>query len=290
MTPTVLETPAAFREATDALRAEGHVVGLVPTMGALHPGHLALVAEARRRGATKVAVTIFVNPLQFDRADDLERYPRTFEADLAACAEVGVDLVFAPAPGSMYPEGFQTHVEVGELSRALEGAHRPGHFQGVTTVVTKLLLACGPCVAVFGRKDYQQWRILERMARDLGIPATIVGHPIVREPDGLAMSSRNRLLPPADRERALAIAAGLRAAGEAWERGERDAATLRQRVLTPVEAAFDRVDYVLLVDPETLRESEGIVDRGLLVVAAHLGPVSLIDNLELGVDPLPVTG
>ena len=283
----VVRTPEAFAEATGELRAAGHVVGLVPTMGALHEGHLALVDEARRRGATAVAVTIFVNPLQFDRQDDLDRYPRTFDDDLRACQARDVELVFAPAPEAMYPPGFQTHVEVGALAQELEGAHRPGHFQGVTTVVAKLLIAAGPCVAVFGRKDYQQWRILDRMSRDLGLPVTVVGHPILREPDGLAMSSRNRLLSPAHRGRALAIARGLRLAAEAWAGGLRDPEPLRALARAPIETAFDAVDYVRIVDPQTLRDVAGTVDVGLLVVAAHLGPVRLIDNLELGVDPLP---
>ena len=286
--PRVVRSPAELREACDALRAEGQRVGLVPTMGALHAGHLALVGEARARGATAVVVTIFVNPLQFDRADDLERYPRTLQADLEACEAHDVDLVFAPEPDAMYPAGFQTHVDVGELTGELEGAHRPGHFQGVTTIVTKLFNLVGPCVAIFGRKDYQQWRILERMTRDLDLPVTVVGHPIVREPDGLALSSRNRLLLPAHRARALGIANGLRAAGEAWAKGERRAERLRELAAAPIAEAFDSVDYVSLVDPETLRPVEGSIEAGLVVVAAHLGPVRLIDNLELGVDALPV--
>jgi len=286
----VVQDPEVFREACDALRAKGEQVGLVPTMGALHEGHLALIDEAKARGATRVVVTIFVNPKQFDRADDLESYPRTFEADLAACEARGVALVFAPKADAMYPEGFQTHVEVGALAGELEGEYRPGHFLGVTTIVAKLLILTGPCVAVFGRKDYQQWRIVDRMTRDLGLAAEIVGHPIVRESDGLALSSRNQRLSAADRPRALAIARGLKAAAEAWNAGERSAEALATLARAPIGAAFDRVDYVKVIDPETLAAQEGGVERALLVVAAHLGPVRLIDNLELGVDPPPAVG
>ncbi len=283
----VVHDPEAFRDACDALRARGERVGLVPTMGALHEGHLALIDEAKAKGATAVAVTIFVNPMQFDREDDLERYPRTLQSDLEACEARGVALVFAPKADAMYPEGFQTHVRVGALAEELEGTYRPGHFLGVTTIVAKLFILTGPCIAVFGRKDYQQWRIIDRMTRDLGLPVTVVGHPIVREPDGLALSSRNQLLGEADRPRALAIARGLKAAGAAWEAGERSADALAALARAPIEETFDRVDYVRVIDPETLEGQEGTVDRALVVVAAHLGPVRLIDNLELGVDPAP---
>jgi len=283
----VVHDPAAFRDACDQLRARGGRVGLVPTMGALHQGHLALVDEAKARGATDVVVTIFVNPMQFDREDDLAAYPRDLETDLAACEARGVSLVFAPNVGAMYPDGFETHVQVGALAEELEGAHRPGHFRGVTTIVAKLLILTGPCVAVFGRKDYQQWRIIDRMNRDLGLPVEIVGHPIVREPDGLALSSRNRLLSTDDRERALAIARGLTAASAAWAEGERSVTALSHLARAPIAEAFDRIDYVKVIDPDTLRILEGEVERALIVVAAHLGSVRLIDNLELGEDPAP---
>ena len=284
----VVHSPEAFRDACDQIRAEGGRVGLVPTMGALHEGHLALVDEAKARGATHVVVTIFVNPKQFNRADDLAAYPRDLETDLDGCEARGVALVFAPANEAMYPPGFQTHVQVGALAEELEGEYRPGHFLGVTTIVAKLLILTGSCVAVFGRKDYQQWQIIDRMTRDLGLPVEIVGHPIVRESDGLALSSRNRLLRPADRPRALAIARGLKAAASAWAEGERSTAALVELARAPVAEAFDRLDYVQLIDPETLQTCEGTVERALIAVAAHLGPVRLIDNLELGVDPVPV--
>lgn len=284
--PERLEAPEDLRRACDAARARGARVGLVPTMGALHEGHLTLAREALARGATYRVVTVFVNPLQFGEGEDLDRYPRTLDADLAACASLGVDAVFAPADGAMYPPGHQTRVEVGELTERFEGAHRPGHFAGVTTVVAKLFNLVGPCVAVFGRKDYQQWKVVERMARDLDMPVEVVAHPTVREADGLALSSRNRYLDGADRARALGIVRGLRAAGAAWAAGEREAARLRGLARDPVRASFDRVDYVEVVDPETLARLEGAVDEALVIAAAHIGATRLIDNHRLG-EPLP---
>lgn len=264
-------------------------MGLVPTMGALHAGHLALVDQARERGADFVVVTLFVNPKQFGPGEDFERYPRTLDADREACRARGVDVLFAPPGDAMYPAGFQTHVEVEELTQPFEGAHRPGHFRGVTTVVTKLLLLAAPCTAVFGRKDYQQWKVIDRMTRDLFIPVDIVGMPTVREPDGLALSSRNQYLEPDQRRRALGLVQGLRAAARAWAQGERDPAALRRLARAPVDAAFDRVDYVEVADPETLAplQSPGSTDRAVVLMAAHLGTTRLIDNLVLGEEPIP---
>lgn len=279
----VVSAPAELRAACDEARARGERVGLVPTMGALHEGHLALIDEARRRGAGFVVVTVFVNPLQFGPKEDYGRYPRTLDADLAACAARGVSLVFAPEREAMYPAGFQTHVEVEGITQPLEGAHRPGHFRGVTTVVAKLLVLAGPCLAVFGRKDYQQWRVITRMAHDLDLPVEIVGHPTVREADGLALSSRNRYLSPEERTRALAISQGLRAARIAFDAGERDVATLERIVRAPVEAAFDRIDYVAVVDPELApMDGDRAGDRALVAVAARIGGTRLIDNTVLG--------
>jgi len=278
----VVHAPAAFRGACDEARAAGRRVGLVPTMGALHAGHLALVDAAATAGADFRVTTVFVNPLQFGEGEDLDRYPRTLDADVEACRARGVDLVFAPASDAMYAEGFQTQVRVGELTRSLEGEFRPGHFEGVTTVVAKLFLLSGPCVAVFGRKDYQQWRVISRMVRDLGFPVEVLGHPIVREDDGLALSSRNRYLSPEDRGRALALSRGLRAADRRWREGERDAATLREVVLEALAAA-DSVDYAAIADPESLRLHEGAIEGdAVALVAAHVGGTRLIDNLVLG--------
>src|SRR5262245_55340794 len=214
-----LITPQAMQAWTDAARRAGCRVALVPTMGALHEGHLALVAEARRRAA-RVVVSIFVNPMQFNRRDDFDRYPRTLEADAEQCAAAGVDAIYAPSPAAMYPEGFSSHVEVAKLTEPLCGAARPGHFRGVTTVVTKLFLAVRPDVAVVGAQDFQQLAGIPRRTADLDFGIEIVGVPTIREADGLAMSSRNRLLSSLEREAARCVPRALDAAATAVARGE----------------------------------------------------------------------
>lgn len=288
MTQLVHE-PAALRATCDGERARGAKVGLVPTMGALHAGHLSLVEEAKRRGCDSIVVTIFVNPLQFAPHEDFDRYPRTLDDDLALCRAAGVHTVFAPARDAMYPRGFATTVSVERITEPLEGAFRPGHFAGVTTVVAKLFGLAGPCTAVFGRKDYQQWKVLERMARDLDLPIEVIGAPIVREEGGLALSSRNRYLSPTDRQRALAIVTGLRAAARAFDAGERGKDALLALARAPIEASFDRIDYVALADADELSpiEASEVPSRTLLAVAAHLGTTRLIDNVVLGEDPIP---
>lgn len=282
----VVRKPAEFRQACQDARAARQHVGLVPTMGALHDGHFSLIDEAKSH-ADFIALTLFVNPLQFAPGEDLERYPRTFESDLAGCRERGVDVVFAPEPGAMYSPEFQTEVSVKGISDPLEGGFRPSHFDGVTTVVAKLFNLAGPCVAMFGRKDYQQWKVLSRMALDLDMPIELVGCPIIREADGLALSSRNRYLSASDRTRALGIVSGLRQAFDAWERGERDPLALRSLAEGHVRGAFDRVDYVAAVDPETLAAPSSSPGRMLIAVAAHLGTTRLIDNVVLGEDTRP---
>jgi pantoate--beta-alanine ligase len=283
----LVHTPHELRDACRAARHAGLRVGVVPTMGALHEGHLTLVDEARRR-AEFVVVTIFVNPLQFGPREDFSRYPRTLPDDLALCAARGVDLVFAPEREAMYPAGFASTVFVRGVSEPLEGAHRPGHFDGVTTVVAKLFALVGESVAVFGRKDYQQWKVITRMTRDLDLPVEIVGHRTVREPDGLALSSRNRYLDDDARPRALGIVLGLRAAAQAFERGERDAAALEAVVRAEVAARFDAIDYVAVRDAESLAPLDGpITERAVVAVAARLGTTRLLDNLVLGEEPTP---
>jgi len=282
----IIRKPADFRRACDDARAASRQVGLVPTMGALHEGHLSLIDEAKKR-ADFVVVTIFVNPLQFAPGEDLGRYPRTMETDLAGCRARDVDLVFAPEPDSMYPAEFQTQVSVAEVAKPLEGEFRPSHFDGVTTIVTKLFNLTGPCAAMFGRKDYQQWKILSRMAEDLDMPIEVVGCPIVREPDGLALSSRNRYLSASERERALGIVSGLRRAHDAWHEGERSPKTLRALAAERVSSDFDRIDYVAVVDPESLREPGESPSLLLIAAAAHLGATRLIDNVVLGEEPRP---
>jgi len=285
----VIREAQALTRACQQARASGERVGLVPTMGALHAGHLSLVAEAARR-SDMVVVSVFVNPTQFGPGEDLERYPRNLEADAAACDEAGVAVVFAPSNEALYPPGEETRVRVGETARALCGAHRPGHFEGVATVVTKLLNIVGPCVAVFGRKDYQQWRVIQRFVRDLLLPVEVIGAPIVREPDGLALSSRNAYLSTSERQRALAIVRGLSAAIAAFDGGQRSVERLRSTARAIIEPAVSSIDYVELADAESVRpfSSSGRVgDKALMAVAAQLGKTRLIDNVVLGEDEAP---
>lgn len=277
----VFDTPQAMRDWSRRQHADGNTVGVVPTMGALHDGHLALVAEARRR-ASRVVVTIFVNPLQFNQAADFDRYPRPIDDDLAACRAAGVDAVYAPTAAAMYPPGFQTHVEPGQLAERLEGPMRPGHFRGVTTVVTKLFGATQPDLAVFGQKDFQQLAIIRRMVSDLDLGIDIIGLATVRESDGLARSSRNARLTADDRSAAVAIPNALGAAAAACAAGERDAATLRQ-IAVDVLASEPRaaVEYVELVDAATLEPVRSVDDEAVILTAAWFGDVRLIDNRTL---------
>jgi pantoate--beta-alanine ligase len=260
-------------------------------MGALHRGHLALVAEARRRAA-HVAVSIFVNPTQFGPHEDFTRYPRPLERDLELCRDAGVRLVFTPSPAEMYPAGERTRVRVSGLTETLEGPFRPGHFEGVTTIVSKLFAASGPAVAVFGRKDYQQLKVVERMAADLLLPVEVVGFPTVRDPDGLALSSRNVYLSPEERTRALAIPRGLARALALHRAGEDNAGTLRRAVLELVEPAATRIDYVTVAGADDLvpvADSERVGRRAVLAVALFVGTTRLIDNIVFSEDNAPVT-
>ncbi len=251
-------------------------------MGALHDGHLALVRDAKRR-AGFVAVTIFVNPTQFGPNEDLARYPRDLAGDLAKLADA--DAVFAPEATAMYPAGDETRVRVGALAEPLCGAFRPGHFEGVATVVTKIFGLTGPCVAVFGEKDYQQLAIIRRVVTDLFLPVEVIGHPIFRESDGLAMSSRNAYLSPDERTRALALSRGLAEAARRWGAGERDAQALRDVIRAQVAPAATSIDYVDVVDPDTLAsypDGAKTGDRALAAIACRVGTTRLIDNRLLG--------
>jgi pantoate--beta-alanine ligase len=250
-------------------------------MGALHAGHLSLVARARDENDHVVA-TVFVNPTQFGPHEDLDRYPRDLERDRKRLAEAGADVLFAPAAAEMYPAGFETAVEVGSVAAPLEGERRPGHFRGVATVVLKLFNIATPTRAYFGRKDAQQLAVVERLVRDLDLPVELVGCPIVREPDGLAMSSRNAYLLPEERTAAASLHRALRAATEAWRRGERDAGALRG-ILRDVLASEPRVriDYVSVADPHTFQERTTAMAPSLLLVAAYVGQTRLIDNERL---------
>mgnify|MGYP005839463257 CR=1 FL=1 len=256
--------------------------GLVPTMGALHEGHLSLVRQARAEN-DRVGVSIFVNPTQFDRRDDLEGYPRQLERDCELLAREGVDLVWAPAEEEVYPPGYQTFVTVEEITRPLEGAARPGHFRGVTTIVAKLFNVFQPTRAYFGQKDAQQVAVVRQMVRDLAFNLDIVMCPIVREPDGLALSSRNTLLKPAERAAATVLYRALTAARKEWEEGRRDGEHLRATMRAIIEAEpLARIDYVSAADPETLQEIEGCADQALLSMAVFIGTTRLIDNLLVG--------
>jgi pantoate--beta-alanine ligase len=283
----VLKGPLEVRDACDAARARGLTVGFVPTMGALHEGHLALMREAKRR-ASFVVCSIFVNPTQFGPNEDLARYPRDLDGDVRKLE--GVDVVFAPSPEAMYVPGERTRVRVDELTAHLCGPHRPGHFEGVTTVVAKLFALVGPSVAVFGKKDYQQLAVIRRMTRDLFFPVEVVGYPIVREPDGLAMSSRNAYLSTEDRQRALGLSRGLAAAVRAFEKGERRAGALRQLALGAIEPVAASIDYVTVADADALTplaDDATLPERALLAVACRVGRTRLIDNVVLGEDSPP---
>jgi len=277
----------------EARRRDGARIALVPTMGALHDGHLSLV-EIARRHADVVVTSVFVNPMQFDRADDFARYPRDLEHDGGLLAAAGVDVLFAPDANEMYPDAAETVVTLDRLSEPLCGAHRPGHFRGVATVVLKLFNIVQPHVAVFGEKDYQQLALIRRMVRDLHLDIDVIGAPIVREADGLAMSSRNRHLDRDERAAATCLARALGAAEECVAAGERDAAAIV--AAATAELAREpraRVEYVAAVHPETLRPlvrldedettASDVADRALLALAVWIGPTRLIDNRVLTV-------
>jgi len=271
----VVTDRASLRRHRDAMPGP---VAVVMTMGALHEGHAALVREARRR-ATSVIVTVFLNPLQFGAGEDLSAYPRTIDADVALCAREGVDLVFHPAPEVVYPDGQpQVRVTAGPLGDVLEGASRPGHFDGVLTVVAKLFHLTRPDLAYFGQKDAQQLLLITRMVRDLDLDVTVVAVPTVREPDGLALSSRNTYLGPEDRVHALALSRALRAATAAQSTADPDAVRLAARQVLGAATGIE-LDYCVLVNPVTLAEiSADFRGDALLAIAARVGPTRLIDN------------
>ena len=286
--PRLLRRAMDLRDACDDARGQGRRVGLVPTMGALHAGHLSLAREARLR-APFVVASIFVNPTQFGPGEDLSRYPRDLEGDMAKLATVGVDAVFAPEPQELYPVGEETRVRVGALAEPLCGRTRPGHFEGVATIVAKLFALVGPAVAVFGKKDYQQLLVIRRMARDLFLPVEVVGQATVREPDGLAMSSRNAYLSAAERQKALALVRGLDAASGAFAAGERRPRELERLARLPVEDVASSIDYVEARDADSLASLDGsAAPRTVLAIACRIGSTRLIDNVVLGEDPAPL--
>ena len=276
---TIARSVSDLRQSLAPWRKAGERIALVPTMGALHDGHLSLVALAKSN-ADRVVASIFVNPFQFGPSEDFNRYPRDEAGDLAKLEKAGANLVFVPETAEMYPHGFSTNVGVSDLTEDLCGASRPNHFDGVATVVTKLLLQCAPDLALFGEKDYQQLLVIKRLVRDLDIPVEILGGPIVREKDGLALSSRNAYLSPSERKTAphlyqtiVAVANDLRQG-----RGADDAAAAGRFKL---EAAGFQVDYVAVRDPETLKPLSGPVEQARVLAAVQLGRTRLIDNVAV---------
>jgi pantoate--beta-alanine ligase len=279
----VFRDPAAMRAKVEDLRRDGRKIAVVPTMGALHEGHLELIRYARAR-ADVVILTIFVNPTQFGPKEDLSRYPRDEAGDLAKARPAGIDLAFCPPVEAMYPPGAQTFVEVRELQQPMCGASRPGHFAGVATIVSKLFNITKPHLAVFGEKDYQQLAIIRRMVRDLDFGIEIQGVPIVREADGLALSSRNAYLSAEQRRAALSLSRGLAAAEAAFRAGERSVPALLAAARAPIEAEpLARIDYVELRDADELTPLERIERRAVLALAVFVGTTRLIDNRVLAV-------
>jgi pantoate--beta-alanine ligase len=280
----VLSTKSEFREHLENVRALGRTVGLVPTMGALHEGHLSLL-RAAAADCDVVALTIFVNPLQFGAGEDLSAYPRPLDRDLELAEEVGADVVFTPSTDEMYPEPTLSTVHVDQLTLGMEGASRPTHFDGVTTVVTKLFNIAGPSRAYFGEKDFQQLAVVRRMAADLDQPVTVIGCPIVREADGLAMSSRNIYLSSSEREAATVISRALRAGAAMISAGESDPAVIEAHMASIIEAEpLAELDYAVVVDPDSLLTPAELL-RGTnvrLLMVAKVGSPRLLDNL--GVD------
>lgn len=278
MMRTVTE-PARLRALLDEERRAGRTVGFVPTMGFLHEGHMSLVQRACAENDVAV-VSVFVNPTQFGPGEDYEAYPRDPDRDAAMLADAGIELLFAPTPGAMYPEGFCTDVEVQGISDIMCGASRPGHFRGVATVVAKLFGIAGPCRAYFGEKDYQQLAVIKRMAADLDMPVEVIGCPTVREPDGLAMSSRNVYLSAPERAMAPALHRSLVAAADLVARGETDPARVRGAVLAVLAAEPSwSIEYVDVRDAETLAGVDGIDREVVIAAAGRLGRARLIDNV-----------
>ena len=277
----VIKSPAEMSAWSEAARARGERIAFVPTMGALHAGHVSLLTAAKKR-ADLVVLSIFVNPTQFGPNEDLARYPRSLVGDLAKAEGAGTAVAFVPEAKDMYPKGAQTFIEVREVSQGLCGERRPGHFVGVATVVAKLFNIVRPHVALFGEKDFQQLAVIRRMVADLNMSVEIVGQPTVREPDGLAMSSRNAYLTPPDRSRALAISKGLSEARQRYAAGQRNAEALVQAALDIIQPSVDRVDYVEIRDADTLAPVGNIDRPAVLLAAVYVGTTRLIDNARLG--------
>jgi len=277
----IIKYIADMQDWSEAERRQGRRIALVPTMGFLHEGHLSLVREGKQSG-DRLVVSIFVNPKQFDPREDFATYPRDFERDRKLLEREGTDILFYPTIEEIYPEGYQTHVEVEKLSVPLCGAFRPGHFRGVTTVVAKLFNIVRPRIAVFGCKDYQQLQVIRRMVKDLNLGVDIIGHPIVREPDGLAMSSRNAYLNSAERKAALCLSHALRKADTMVKEGETNSAIILDTVRREIAVEpLAQLEYASLADAESLLEMERVCDAALLALAVRIGKTRLIDNIIL---------
>jgi pantoate--beta-alanine ligase len=276
---SVYDSIESCRAHLDPLRREGRIIGLVPTMGALHEGHESLI-RAAREACDVVVVWIFVNPAQFAPGEDFEKYPRPLERDLELCRQSGVDVVLTPSEDSMYPAGSQTHIEVREITLLWEGRHRPAHFRGVTTIVLKMFNIVQPNIAFFGQKDYQQQAVIRRMCLDLNVPVSIRTCATIRDPDGLALSSRNQYLSPPERQTALKLSAALRDAVRLVSEGELRLDEVRKQMIGQLEAepGID-LDYAEIVDADTLQDLETPSERMVAIVAATVGTTRLIDNM-----------
>ena len=274
----VVESIAEMKKLVRDWKRHGYSIGFVPTMGYLHEGHLALVRRAKEL-SDRVVVSIFVNPIQFAPGEDYQRYPRDLKRDKDLLEKEGIDILFVPRTEEMYPQGFQTYVEVKELSSGLCGRFRPGHFVGVATVVLKLFNIVQPDIAVFGEKDYQQLKVIQRMVQDLNLDVKIIPHPTVREKDGLAMSSRNTYLSPEERNSAVSLYLALNLAEKLINQGERRVAILKEKLKEFIESyPYAKVQYVEFVHPETLKEVERVDEPTLLALAVYVGKARLIDN------------
>lgn len=277
----LISTVKEMQSLANEVREQGKIISFVPTMGALHYGHLKLISEGRKRGQILV-MSIFVNPTQFGRNEDLNNYPRNLDADLERIRDIGVDIVFSPTIEEIYPEGFQTYVEVKELQEYLCGLFRPGHFKGVATVVLKLFNIVKPHIALFGEKDYQQLKIIQRMVKDLNLEVEIIGFLIVRDEHGLALSSRNLYLSADERERALSVSKALREIQKEFDSGITDINRIIETgEKTLREVGINDIDYVEICDPETLRRKEFAEGGDLVAVAVRLCGTRLIDNRRL---------
>lgn len=280
--PQVISSPKQMQDISLNLKRAGKIIGFVPTMGYLHQGHISLINKARQENDI-VVVSIFVNPIQFGKNEDFDRYPRDFDRDFVICKDSNVDYLFYPDYLQMYPEGYSTYVEVEGLSDVLCGAFRPGHFRGVTTVVLKLFNIIQPTRAYFGKKDYQQLKVIQRMVKDLNLPINVIGCPTVREPDGLAMSSRNKYLSDEERQSALFISRSLFKVKDSFEHGVTDTDKLIEIGMFVLNQAplIREVQYYQIVDPETLLPVKQAKKGDVVLTAVYIGNTRLIDNIEL---------